>query len=383
VSKPKLIRITTVPVSLDKLLEGQLAFMKEYFNILAVSSDKNYLEKIGLREGVNTYTIELTRKITPVKDIRALYKMYRLFLKEKPFIVHTHTPKAGTIGMVAAWLANVPHRLHTIAGLPLLETKGIKRYILTAVEKATYACATDIYSNSYGLYKIILDNNFLSPNKIKVLGHGSSNGINLSFFNPRLFDSKFKKKIKDKFNIQENDYVFIYVGRVVKNKGINELVRAFSELQLIYRDIKLLLVGTFENDLDPLSEYTYNQIQINKNIIYTGYQTDVRPFLAIAKLFVFPSYREGFPNVVMQAGAMGLPSIVTDINGCNEIIKNKKNGIIIPPKNAEILKGKMELLLLDKNLYRTLQKNTRKMIASRYQQQLIWDELLCEYRKLN
>ncbi len=382
-SKPKLIRITTVPVSLDKLLEGQLAFMKEYFNILAVSSDKNYLEKIGLREGVNTYTIELTRKITPVKDIRALYKMYRLFLKEKPFIVHTHTPKAGTIGMVAAWLANVPHRLHTIAGLPLLETKGIKRYILTAVEKATYACATDIYSNSYGLYKIILDNNFLSPNKIKVLGHGSSNGINLSFFNPRLFDSKFKKKIKDKFNIQENDYVFIYVGRVVKNKGINELVRAFSELQLIYRDIKLLLVGTFENDLDPLSEYTYNQIQINKNIIYTGYQTDVRPFLAIAKLFVFPSYREGFPNVVMQAGAMGLPSIVTDINGCNEIIKNKKNGIIIPPKNAEILKGKMELLLLDKNLYRTLQKNTRKMIASRYQQQLIWDELLCEYRKLN
>ena len=175
--KNKLIRITTVPISLEKLLENQLRFMNQYYSVTAISADKINLERVGKLQEVPTFHMEMTRKITPLQDLIAVWKLYSYFNKEKPLIVHTHTPKAGTLGMLAAKLAGVPHRLHTIAGLPLLEASGGKRKLLNAVEKATYACATNIYPNSFGLKEIIIQEQFCKPAKLKVLGNGSSNGI--------------------------------------------------------------------------------------------------------------------------------------------------------------------------------------------------------------
>jgi hypothetical protein len=156
--------------------------MNNYYQVIAISSDNNYLREIGVREGVEVFHVSLTRRISPIADFKALCKLY-LFLKSvKPHIVHSHTPKAGTIGMLAARLANVPHRLHTVAGLPLLETTGNKRRLLNFVEKITYACATKVYPNSFGLKKIILKNGFCEAEKLKVIGDGSSNGINTAVF---------------------------------------------------------------------------------------------------------------------------------------------------------------------------------------------------------
>mgnify|MGYP000058903701 CR=1 FL=1 len=238
--KPKIIRITTVPISLDKLIEGQMAFMNDYYEVIAVSSDIENLRKVGLKEGVRTFSLEMTRKITPLKDIKATYKLYRFLKKEKPFIVHTHTPKAGIVGMLASYLAKVPCRLHTVAGLPLLETAGIKRKILNIVEKLTYACATKVYPNSYGLEDIILQNNFTKEKKLKVIGNGSSNGINTEYFKTNLFSEKQKKKLKRELNINETDFVFIFVGRIVGDKGINELIAAFEKLSKENEQVKLL-----------------------------------------------------------------------------------------------------------------------------------------------
>jgi len=177
------MRITTVPISLKNLLKGQLKYMSSFYNIIGISSSGNEIKDIEKEEGIRVIEIEMTRSITPLKDLISVYKLYKTFRKEKPFIVHTHTPKAGTVGMIASKLAGVPHRLHTIAGLPLLEATGLKRWLLNTVEKITYACATKIYPNSFGLKNIILSNNFTKPNKLKVIGNGSSNGIDVDYFN--------------------------------------------------------------------------------------------------------------------------------------------------------------------------------------------------------
>ncbi len=374
----KLVRITTIPLSLEKLLENQLVFMKEFYDVTAISSDYKRLKQFGLEQGVNTYHIELTRKITPLKDLKAVLNLYRYLKKHKPFIIHTHTPKAGIVGMLSAKLANVPFRLHTVAGLPLLETNGIKRRILDMVEKLTYSCATRIYPNSFGLKEIILKNNFTKESKIKVIANGSSNGINTEYFNPSKFSKKKRNNLKKLLNIKETDFVFIYVGRVVGDKGINELVEAFDKLSKKQDNINLLLVGSFEKELDPLEKQTMRIISSNSQIITVGFQSDVRPYFAIANVLTFPSYREGFPNVVMQAGAMGLPSIVSNINGCNEIIEDNKNGLIIPVKDTGALYKAMIKIMNDKEMT----KVTRQMITNRFEQKIVWEALLEEYKSL-
>jgi len=380
--KSKLIRITTVPLSLEKLLEGQLSFMKQFFEVTAVSSEKEQLLTFGKQEGVTTFYLPLTRKITPFKDIRSVWRLYRFLKRETPQIVHTHTPKAGIVGMMAAYLAKVPFRLHTVAGLPLMEATGLKRVVLNAVERWTYRFSTRVYSNSKGLYDIILAEKLISKNKLKIIGNGSSNGIDANYFSKKHFSEEEITNKKIELGISENEFVFVFVGRIVKDKGINEMVAVFTKLQNSHPKISLVLVGPLESDLNPISSKTTKEISVNSKIFWTGYQNDVRLFLAIGNVFVFPSYREGFPNVVMQAGAMDLPAIVSDINGCNEIIHQHENGIIIPRKNETALFDAMEKLLIDKKLYNTLKQKSRSMILNRYNRQDMWQSILNEYRIL-
>jgi len=383
VNKKKLIRMTTVSMALTTLLNGQLRFMDQYFDVLAVSSGGGTFEDVAKNEGVKTKAVTMSRKITPFKDLKSLYHLYRLFKKEKPFIVHTHTPKAGTLGMLAAKLAGVPHRFHTIAGLPLLVTTGPKRLLLNTVEKITYASATKIYPNSFAMKDIIIKNKFTNASKLKVIEKGSTNGIDTDHFDPNLIDESYKTELKKKLNIHSDDIVFVFVGRIVKDKGINELVNTFTKLNTEYPHAKLVLVGPFEDHLNPLEPGTYEIIKNHDAISYEGYQKDVRPYFAISDVLAFASYREGFPNVVMQAGAMGLASIVTDINGCNEIIENKKNGLIIPPKDENALFTAMKFMIDHPEERIKMANSARPKIVNNYQQKIVWNALLKEYQNLN
>lgn len=378
----KLIRITTIPLSIEKLLENQLFFMKDYYDVKAISSDKENLERVGKLQEVSVYPVEMTRKITPWQDLKALWKLYRYFKKEQPLIVHTHTPKAGTIGMIASKLAGVPHRLHTVAGLPLLETKGNKRKLLNLVEKTTYACASKIYPNSNGIKNIITQEGFCKPDKIKIIANGSTNGINTQIFNPEMISNEDQVHLKKTLDIAPTDFVFIYVGRLTGDKGINELLLAFRKIAMEFKNTKLLLVGFFETNLDPLQKDTLCEIKNNAQVIHVPFQNDVRPYYAISDVLVFPSYREGFPNAILEAGAMGLPTIATNINGCNEIIEDQKNGILIPPKDTEALFTAMKKVMIDPSFRSHLKQNTRPMILSRFEQILVWEALLAEYKNL-
>lgn len=356
--------------------------MSDYYEVTAISADKKHLEEVGKKQKVNTYHINLTREITPLIDLKAVFKLYKYLKKEKPLIVHSHTPKAGIVAMLASYFAKVPLRLHTVAGLPLLETNGVKRKILNIVEKLTYSCATRVYPNSFGLKEIILEQNFCKASKLKVIANGSSNGIDTSYFNPNLFAETEKNELKQTLNIKADDFVFIFVGRIVTDKGINELIEAFSKLSINNRKVKLILVGDTEDQLDPLKKITKNNILRNEQIISVGYQDDVRPYFSISDVLVFPSYREGFPNVVMQAGAMNIMSIVTEINGCNEIIQNNVNGLIIPVKNSNAIYNAMIEIINNESQLILMKTNSRKQIVVNYEQNTVWSALLSEYQNL-
>ncbi|WP_317190618.1 glycosyltransferase family 4 protein [Winogradskyella marina] len=358
--------------------------MNEYYEMIGVASsdDGENLKDVEKAEGIRTIAVSMTRKITPFKDLVAVYKLYRVIKKEKPFIVHSHTPKAGTLGMLAAKLAGVPNRIHTIAGLPLLEASGNKRKLLNFVEKFTYACATLVLPNSFGLRDIILEHNFCKAPKLKVLGNGSSNGIDVNHYSNQGVNLNEANLLKQQLNILEKDTVFVFVGRVVADKGINELVAAFNEISKSNINTKLIIVGPSEKDLDPIDPETEQIIKNNKNIHAVGSIVDIRPYVFISDIFVFPSFREGFPNVILQANSMEKPCIVTDINGNNELITHNYNGLIIPPKDIISLKQAMLNLLNNPDQTLKLASNCRQNIVKKYKREYIWNEILKLYKSL-
>lgn len=376
----KLIRITTVPLSLEKLLENQGQYFKAFYDITFISSNPEQLKQTAEKQGVSYFPLEMTRKITPLQDLRCLIQLYHFLRKEKPLIVHTHTPKAGIVGMLAARLAGVPIRLHTIAGLPLMETKGLKRWLLILVERITYFCATKVYPNAEGLLKFVLQNRLAPRKKLKVIGKGSSNGIDTSYFSKDEVEETKVSSLRESLKIKSSDFIFCFVGRLVGDKGVNELVHAFCEVQDEIPDAKLLLVGPYETDLDPLEKITQKRINTNPNIMTTGFQADIRPYLVLSDTFVFPSYREGFPNVVLQAIAMEVPCIVSDINGCNEIIREGETGAIIPPKQTQPLIDKMVLFYHEKKVVQKFINTAKSEVATNYDRLQFWKSLLEEYK---
>lgn len=376
--KHKLFRTSTIPTSLDVLLKGQLKFLNQYFSITAISGNGQSLENVRDREQVKIHPITMKRRISPIKDFMSLVRLFLYFKKEKPLIVHSITPKAGLLTMLAGKLAGVPVRMHTFTGLIFPTKTGLMQQLLIQMDRILCWAATNVYPEGQGVKNDLIKYRITSK-PLKVIANGNVNGIDLNFFSPSLISEEQQKELKQSLGIKSDDFVFIFVGRLVGDKGINELIEAFSSLNI--GNVKLLLVGPMEKELDPLKEETLREIEQNHSIISVGYQKDVRPYFAVSDCLAFPSYREGFPNVVIQAGAMGLPSIVTNINGCNEIIIEGENGTIIPAKNVEELKKKMESMFTNKALYNKLKENSRKMIANRYEQSVVWQAILEEYNQ--
>lgn len=375
----KILRVATVPGSLNTFCKGLLRELQEQdgYEVVAVSSPATVLDEIAEREGVRTVAVPMERHIAPLKDLKSLFGLIRVFRREKPTMVHSMTPKAGLLSMIAAWACRVPVRVHTFTGLVFPTATGLSQKILILTDRITCACATHIVPEGEGV-KNDLINYRITKKPLKVLGQGNVRGIDLTYYNPELREVQAEAaKIRT-----EGLFTFIFVGRLVRDKGINELVRAFSQLNTQYPHTRLLLVGPYEEDLDPLEPETVAAIDNNKAIVAVGSQKDVRPWLAASDAFVFPSYREGFPNVVIEAGAMGLPSIVTDINGSREIIIDGDNGIIIPPRQTETLRRAMEIFLTDKDMAKKLSRNARPLIASRYEQSYVRRCLKEYYREI-
>lgn len=374
-NRKKILRACTVPQSIGFVV-GMIPDLTKEYEVGVLSSPGEewaMLDKYG--DAVKRLEVPMERHISPLRDLRSLWRLIRVFRRERPDMVHSMTPKAGLLCMLAAWITRVPVRVHMFTGLVFPTATGLKRRILMATDRLTCACATHVLPEGEGVKRDLL-NNGITRKPIKVLGYGNCRGIDLDRFDPTLPEIQAEAAKLRKPEV----FTFIAIGRLVGDKGINELVAAFSRLNRELPATRLILVGPQEKELDPLSPATLSEIESNLAIEAVGNQADVRPWLAAADCHVLASYREGFPNVVIEAGAMGLPQIVTDINGANEIIINGRNGVIVPPKNADAIHASMSRMATDPAFRSVLAANARPLIASRYEQSYV-RRCLKEYYK--
>lgn len=357
-NKKKIIRAVTVSQSLGFCREVMIKMRERGYEMVAVTSPGPELNDMREKDGFHCVEVPMQRHISVVNDLKSLIRMIGVFRKEKPQMVHSMTPKAGMICMVAAWLTRVPIRIHTFTGLVWPTATGLKRRILMLTDWLTCACTTHVIPEGQGVLND-LKNGRITKKPMRVLGYGNVMGVDMEVFSPTRF-----MRTKD-----SGVFTFVFVGRIVGDKGINELVEAFVRLHDVHKNTRLVLVGNYEHNLDPVSDITRKLIDTYEGIVACGpkYGDDLLQMYVDADCFVMPSYREGFPNTVLEAGAMGLPSIVTDINGSREIIENEKNGLIVPSKNAQVLYDAMERMLTDDVARETMKKNARPMIASRFE----------------
>lgn len=320
--------------------------LRQRYQVLAVSSPGPELRTITER-GTPAVAVKMQRRISPVADLRSLIMLVRLFRRERPDMVHSITPKAGLLSMVAARIAGVPVRLHSFTGLVFPTAHGFKQRLLMTTDRLTCACATHIHAEGQGVRSDLLGYG-ITKKEVRVLHHGNIRGIDLPYYT---LDNGIRDKaaaIRAEYGIADDTFVFIYAGRLVRDKGLVELMDAYSKLKKDGYRICLMLVGNEETD-DPLPQTTRSYIADEPTVHSKGkWVEDLRPYYAAADALVFPSYREGFPNVVLEAGAMGLPSVVTDINGSREIIKDGENGLVVPPHDADSLYVGMKTLIDDR-----------------------------------
>lgn len=389
-SKYKLIRTSTVSTSLVSFLESSIEILKSKYNLVLLSSPGKDLDYLGDKYDVVVYGVAMQRRMSPIQDLISLLNLIKVFHKEKPYMVHSMTPKAGLLCMLAAWITRVPRRVHTFTGLVWPTATGLSRKILMATDWLTCACATHIIPEGKGVMNDLQQH--ITHKPMRVLGYGNVRGVDMNYWQK---ENASSNKLRE---IQRDDvFTFIFVGRIVRDKGINELIAAFDKLSQEHK-VRLLLVGTFEDALDPVSESTKKIIEGNSSIEYLGpqYGTDLLACYAASDCFVFPSYREGFPNTVLEAGAMELPSIVTDINGSREIIVRKNeenaspikdmklcdNGIIIPSRNEDLLYKAMEEVFKNDNVRAVMVSQAREMVASRFEQGFVQKCLIEFYNEI-
>lgn len=372
-NKKKIIRACTVSLSIDFFDEVMRRLRNDGYEMVALTSPGPELDKLK-DEGFHCIEVKMERHISPIKDLKSLVKLIHVLQKEKPFMIHSMTPKAGLLCMIAGWLTRVPVRVHMFTGLVWPTSKGLKRRILMATDRLTCACATHVLPEGQGVLNDLKIGR-ITKKQLKVLGYGNVMGVDMKRFDPARFSNVDKDNSK---------FTFVFVGRIVGDKGVNELVEAFTQLHERYTNTQLVIVGDYERELDPVSDLTMNRIDTNPAIAAVGpkYGDELLLEYMKADCFVMPSYREGFPNTPMEAGALGLPCIVTDINGSREIITNGKNGLIVPPQAIEPLYSAMEKLVTDDAIRERMASRAREMISSRFERSYVQKCLIDFYKEI-
>lgn len=376
-SRKKLIRLTTHSQTLG-LLKGQLGFLGKEMDVILVAKDTGNLRQLAEQEEVQYRDIDMRREISPFNDLKALYRLFRLFRKEKPDIVHTNTPKGALLGLLAAKLARVPKRVYNVNGLRFETATGNFRRLLILMEKIACACANKVIPQSNGVADVIRKER-ITKKPLYVILNGSGNGVDVNYFDPTNPDILEKEK---ELRANFDGVGFVFVGRLVGDKGVNELVEAFDRLSKEYLDVRLSLVGPREEELDAIKDITSKRINANQRIIEYGRQSDVRPFLAASDVFVLPSYREGFPNVVLEALSMNLPCIVSDVNGATDAVQNGENGLIIPKRDTASLYEAMKKLYIEAGVRHSMAKKARRLVKERFDRRDVWHATLEMYRSL-
>ena len=261
--KPKLFRVSTVPMSLNLLLKGQLKFLSQHFEVTAISGEGQDLDIVAEREGVKVHPLEMQRNISPLKDLRSLWHLYRYFKKEKPDIIHSITPKAGLLSMVAGKLAGVPVRMHTFTGLIFPHKSGGVKNLLIVMDRLLCRAATHVYPEGEGVRKDLLHYKITSK-PLKIIANGNVNGVDLDYFQPDVFSREEINNLKNELGIAADDFVFLFAGRLVIDKGLRELVNAFDEVSKNHNNGKYIQIQNLKESVASFErDYLLHYLSLN------------------------------------------------------------------------------------------------------------------------
>ena len=376
ISKKKLVIITTVPETLASILKGQPRFLNQHFNISLISSPESGVQRLSSAEDVPVYSVAMKRGISPLRDVVSIIKMFFLFRRLKPDAIHSYTPKAGLVGMIAGALSGVPVRIHTFTGLIFPTQSGFKQKLLIWADRLMCLCATKVVPEGQGV-KNDLSKFHITSKPMEVIGHGNIAGVDFEYFDIKKSSAE-GAILSQGLGIASDCFVFCYVGRLNKDKGVAELIAAF---RMLPDTARLIVVGGVDHSA-PVDSHTVHELERHSRIHWLGHQDDIRPALSACDALILPSYREGFPNVVLQSGAMGKCTIATNINGCNEIIEEGRNGWLVPPRQVEPLAAAMlKVMNLSEARLSEIGVYAHHRIATRFDQKEHWQQMLKFYNE--
>jgi glycosyltransferase involved in cell wall biosynthesis len=379
---PRLMYLSTVPMALRHLAEGQLAYFREHgFEVIAVSSPGEDLDVVGRREEVQVVGVPMEREIRPLADLVSLVRLVRLLRKVRPDAVMAGTAKAGLLGMIAAWLCRVPARIYHLRGFRMATTRGIKRRVMALTERIAAACAHRIVCVSESLRREFVSHGLTSADKTVVFLHGSSNGVDAR---PMEQTSEVRVKatiLRRQWGVPVDAPIVGFVGRFVRDKGFVELVDAFEEVLVARPDAWLLLVGDYESG-DPVPDEYIHHIAQHPRIIRPGFIRELAPYFGAMSVLALPTYREGFPNVVLQAGAAELPVVAFRAIGAMDAVEDGVTGTLVPLRDAAALAKALLSYLNDPGLRIRHGRAGRERVLHDFRPEPIWAAMEVLLREL-
>ncbi|HEV8001550.1 MAG TPA: DegT/DnrJ/EryC1/StrS family aminotransferase [Planctomycetaceae bacterium] len=380
--KTKLVHIVTSPMTAWAFLRGQLRFMKDRgFDVTLISAPGWELDEIAKQEDVQAISLPMLREPAPFRDGIALTRLTALLRRLSPQIVHCGTPKACLLGGLAARLAGVPARVMTLHGMRTDGLAGRKQSLMLQLERLSCRSAQRIYCVSESLRSRAVELRLAPESKLRVLGHGTANGIDVERFSRTESLLERSQALREQFAIPAGTPVIGFVGRLVRDKGVGELVTAFGELQRDFPNVRLLLVGPLES-YDGLDPQMRSRITTDPQIIHTGFLEDTAAAYPLMTLLALPTYREGFPYVPMEAAAMGLPVVATRVTGCVDAVVDGQTGTLVPPRDAAALAKAIAAYLKDSALCERHGVAGRERVERDFRPEPIWQSLYEEYSEL-
>ena len=346
------------------------------FRVTVTSSPGDLLERTAAHAGVEWAEIPMCREIAPLADLLSLVRLWRLLGRLKPDVVEFSTPKAGLLGTVAARLRGVPQRVYLLRGLKLETASGLKRRILLAAERLAAACAHAVLCNSESLRAQALELRVAPPAKLRLLGDGSSNGVDVDRFSPGPCD------VRELLGLPRDALVVGFVGRLSRDKGVPELSTAFDAILAAEPRARLLLVGWFDSGDDALDGSLRARIENHPSIHCTGMVEDTAPYYRAMEVLALPTWREGFPNVVLEAAATGVPAVTTASTGSRDAVVPEVTGLLIPPGYPEAIAEAVLKLLRDPQRRRNMGQAARAWVIERYSEQRVLGLTAAYYKSL-
>ena len=378
--KPRLVCVVTVAMS-TKFFEGQLPYLAEHgFDVTMVSSPGSELTSMK-NTGLETWAIPMEREISPLRDMRSLWALWRLFRRLRPDIVNVGTPKAGLLGTLAAKIAGVPCVIYTLRGLRLETTSGWKRWLLLLTERISCKLADSVRCVSHSLQRNVTDLGIARPRKTCVVGNGTSNGIDIPRFTSLSKYSTKAESLRSALGIPAEARVVGFVGRFTRDKGVEELYRAFICLKADNPDLRLLMVGDYESG-DPVPNDLRSSIDSDPNVIQTGFVSDVAPYYSMMDVLVFPSRREGFPGVPLEAQVAEVPVVASNATGAIDSVINGVTGFVVPVGDVDQLQSAIGRLLDDPDLRKRMGRAGSDWVTQNFRREIVWEAMLADYSKL-